>query len=188
MRFDVVIGNPPFNMADGGGSGTSAIPIYQHFVEQAKKLDPKYLCMIIPARWYSGGKGLDNFRESMLGDNRIRILEDYPDSNDVFVGTQIKGGICYFVWDRDAPGDVTVTTHDKGEIISVATRPLVEDGLDIFIRYNIAIPIIEKIIKIDGSDSKGSLSLATQKRFSNLVSVRNPFKITSPTNEYTRKG
>tara|TARA_B100001250_G_C19814344_1_gene797422 strand:+ start:1355 stop:3022 length:1668 start_codon:yes stop_codon:yes gene_type:complete len=187
VKFDVVIGNPPFNLSDGGGTGTSAIPIYQHFVEQAKKLDPKYLCMIIPARWYSGGKGLDEFRESMLKDNRIRFIEDYPNSNDVFVGTQIKGGICYFLWDRDTPGDVTVTTHDKGDVISKATRPLVENGLDIFVRYNVAIPILKKIIKVEGSEKKGSLNLPPDKRFSELVSVRNPFKIAKEMREHKER-
>ncbi|SOD17950.1 Eco57I restriction-modification methylase domain-containing protein [Nitrosomonas ureae] len=114
MQFDVIVGNPPYQL-DDDGFGTSAAPIYNKFVEQAKKLEPRLLSMVIPARWFSGGKGLDDFRASMLKDERLRIIEDFPDSNDVFPGTQIKGGICYFLWDRDNRGNVRVTTHDKGE-------------------------------------------------------------------------
>jgi site-specific DNA-methyltransferase (adenine-specific) len=175
MQFDVIIGNPPYQLNDGGGSGTSAAPIYNKFVTQAKALDPRLISMVIPARWFSGGKGLDEFRSEMLNDSRIRVIEDFPDSNDVFPGTQIKGGVCYFIWDRDNPGDCQVTTHDNVTSSATMTRPLLEPGTDIFIRYNEAIPILQKIMKVE-NDAKGNeLALSSDKQFMSLVSARRPF-------------
>ncbi|MBL8180019.1 MAG: Eco57I restriction-modification methylase domain-containing protein [Blastocatellia bacterium] len=173
MQFDVIIGNPPYQLSDSG-FGTSAAPIYQFFVEKAKELDPRFLSFVIPARWYSGGKGLDDFRAAMLSDNRLRLIEDYPDSNDVFPGTQIKGGVCYFLWDRDKHGNVTVKTHDKGEVISEATRPLLEIGADVFIRYNEGVSILKKVMETE-TTTPNDLSLPPRKQFASLVSSRKPF-------------
>ena len=163
MKFDVIVGNPPYQLKDGGHEA-SAKPIYQLFVDQAKKLNPKYLSMIIPARWYSGGKGLDKFRSEMLNDKRIRVLHDFIDASECFGnGVSIKGGVCYFLWDRDNEGKCKIETHYKGKILSSETRYLLEDSNQTFIRYGKAIPIVKKIKKFK------------EKSFSSIVSSRKPY-------------
>ncbi|MDW8438575.1 MAG: Eco57I restriction-modification methylase domain-containing protein, partial [Chloroherpetonaceae bacterium] len=142
MKFDVIIGNPPYQLKDGGGRGSSAKPIYHLFIEQAKKLNPRYLCMIIPARWYSGGKGLDDFRNKMLADRRIKKLVDYEDSRDCFPGVDIAGGICYFLWQNDYDGICEVENIRKSQK-HVALRFL--DEYETFIRDNLAIRIVQKV-------------------------------------------
>ncbi|MDY3229623.1 MAG: Eco57I restriction-modification methylase domain-containing protein [Kiritimatiellia bacterium] len=144
LGFDVVIGNPPYQMRDGG-NGTSAKPIYHLFVEKAKKLNPKHLCMIIPARWYSGGKGLDDFRESMLTDGHISHLVDYENSADVFSGVDIAGGICYFRWDRDYKGICKVATFAPESAGVVEERRL--DEFETFIRHNKSVEIVRKVLR-----------------------------------------
>lgn len=173
MQFDVIIGNPPYQL-DDGGYGTSAAPIYQLFVEQAKALEPRYLAMIIPARWFAGGKGLDEFRESMLGDNRLRSIDDFLSASDVFPGVGLKGGVCYFLWDRDHPGPCRVTTHFKDWPVSTASRQLLEEGADVFIRFNQGLSILKKIVAVESGETQ-SLSLPESKRFDRLVSARKPF-------------
>ncbi|MDO4686330.1 MAG: Eco57I restriction-modification methylase domain-containing protein, partial [Corynebacterium sp.] len=163
-QFDVVIGNPPYQLADGGGAGNSAIPLYHKFVEQAKRLDPRYLAMIIPSRWFTGGKGLDDFREEMLNDCQIRHISDYPNSRDVFDGVDVAGGVCYFMWQKDSSGACQVITR-VGDQAWPATRNLTE--FEVFIRDNRALSILEKVVN------------ARLEPFSQLVSSRRPFDIDS---------
>lgn len=141
MKFDVIIGNPPYQLSDGG-NGKSAKPIYQLFVSQAKKLKPRYMSMIIPSRWFSGGKGLDDFRRDMLNDKHIRKLVDYENFKDVFPGVDLAGGACYFLWDRDNAGKCEVTNYDP-QNPSVVEREL--NQYETFIRQNLAVEIVDKI-------------------------------------------
>ncbi len=141
MKFDVIIGNPPYQLSDAGDS-TGSSPIYNKFVEQAKKLNPRYLTMIIPSRWFAGGKGLDQFRDTMLNDKRISCLVDYPIAADVFPGVKVIGGVCYFLWEPSHNGACMVTTHMNG-IDDTMTRPL--NQFDTFVRFNKAITILEKV-------------------------------------------
>lgn len=141
--FTVVIGNPPYQLNDGG-QAASAMPIYQKFVWQAQKLQPRFLVMIIPARWYVGGRGLDEFRNEMLNDRRIRVLHDFPSAADCFPGVEIKGGVCFFRWDKDSVGDCEIHSHiNNQEVISI--RPLLEPGMTTFIRTPIEIGILGKV-------------------------------------------
>lgn len=165
MKFDVIISNPPYQLSDGGGNGASAKPIYQNFVIKAKKLNPKYLTMIIPARWYTGGKGLDDFRNEMLHDERISIIHDYPEASDCFSGVQIKGGVTYFLWERNHKGNCLVFSHKGSSANLPISRPLLEKGCNTFIRYNEGISIIHKITN------------KKEKSMENLVSTRLPFGI-----------
>lgn len=145
MQFDVVIGNPPYQLGQSGGDavGGFAMPVYQKFVQAAKMLDPRCLVMITPSRWFAGGRGLDEYRKEMLGDHRLRVLVDYPDPSEVFPGTQIKGGVSYFLWDRDWNGECEVTTIEGGK---PTTDPMVRnlDDYDVLVRRNEAIAILER--------------------------------------------
>ncbi len=164
MKFDVIISNPPYQLSDAG-YGRSATPIYQKFVQQAKKLNPRYLTMIIPSRWFAGGKGLDKFREEMLKDDRIRILVDYEDATEVFPGVDIAGGVCYFLWERDSHGICEITNVHQGEK-TVSVRSL--DEFPTLIRHGQALSIIRKVLA------------KKERRMSEQVSSRKPFGL--PTN------
>ena len=174
MQFDVIIGNPPYQLADGG-QGASAMPIYNKFVDQAKALDPEFLVMVIPARWLFGGRGLDTFRRTMLADRRIRKLVDFPDSRQAFEAVDVAGGICYFLWNRDNEGECEVVTNDlRGQQVT-SVRTLLESGSDVFIRNNASIAMLRKIVlKETGRDGVG-IGLAPDRRFERQVSGQKPF-------------
>jgi site-specific DNA-methyltransferase (adenine-specific) len=143
MKFDVIVGNPPYQLSDGG-HGSSASPIYHKFVESAINLNPRYIVMIMPSRWFAGGKGLDDFRERMLGESRLRNLVDYPKLYDGFPGVKIRGGVSYFLWDRDYDGPCTVQTMWDGEPLG----PPMERRLntyDVLVRRNEAVSILDKV-------------------------------------------
>jgi len=168
MKFDVIIGNPPYQLSDQGDSKEGvrqrggAMPIYHLFVQQAKKMQPRFLIMITPSRWFSGGRGLDLYRQEMLQDGRISHLTDYPVSAECFPGVEIKGGVSYFLWGRDRTGDCEVKTV-RGNNVSISTRPLLEEGSDIFVRFNESIEILKKVL------------LKKEKSFSDFVSNQKPF-------------
>ncbi len=159
MKFDVIVGNPPYQMSDGG-FGKSASPIYQNFVHQAKKLNPRFLTMIIPSRWFAGGKGLNDFRAEMLNDDRMRKIVDFEDASECFPGVDIAGGICYFLWERDSSGPCEiVNAHNGNETVSF--RDLNE--FQTFIRHSQAVPIVRKVLA------------KKEKKMSEQVSSYKPF-------------
>lgn len=143
MQFDVIIGNPPYQL-DDGGHGASAAPIYQLFVEKAVELEPRYLVMVTPSRWMAGGKGLDKYRERMLADKRMAAIVDYPKLYEGFPGVKIRGGISYFLWNREHDGPCEVQTIWDGQPAGpTVARHL--DAYDILVRRNEAVPILEKV-------------------------------------------
>lgn len=164
MKFDVIIGNPPYQLSDGG-FGASAKPIYHKFVQQARRLNPRFLVMITPSRWFAGGRvgELSDFRDEMLNDDRIRIIHDFASAGDCFPGVEIKGGVNYFLWNRDNRGKCKIYTHEGGSIVSESERSLLEEGATTFIRRNEAIPILKKVMQF-GEES-----------FATIVSANDPF-------------
>jgi site-specific DNA-methyltransferase (adenine-specific) len=167
MKFDVIVGNPPYQLNVGVEKENYAIALYHLFVQQAKKMNPRFLTMIIPARWYAGGRGLDDFREEMLADDRIEKIVDYPNATDCFPGVDISGGVCYFLWGRDSKGDCEVVNMKGNLVVSTMSRPLLEKDGDTFIRFNEAITILRKI------------SAKREATFDSLVSPQTPFGIIS---------
>jgi len=162
MKFDVIIGNPPYQLSDGGAQ-KSATPIYHSFIEQAIKLNPRFLSMIVPARWYTGGKGLDEFRNQMLGDTRLAEIHDFPETSDCFPGVNIRGGVCYFLWNREHKGYCHISNYKNGIVIDESVRPLLESSSEVFIRYNQAISILHKVKSFN------------ENTMDTFVSARKPF-------------
>jgi len=171
MKFDVIISNPPYQLNDGG-NGASAKPIYQEFVNQAKKLKPRFISMIIPSRWFNGGKGLDKFRSEMLSDDHITNLVDYQNAKDCFPGVSLGGGVCYFLWERDRSGPCKVTNILGDRTIS-RVRKL--DEYPVFVRYNDSIDIINKV------RAKKEPSIVS------ILSSRNPFGLVTSERGYEQK-
>jgi site-specific DNA-methyltransferase (adenine-specific) len=184
MKFDVIIGNPPYQLSDGG-FGASAKPIYHKFVEQAKRLNPRYLSMIIPARWFAGGRvgELSDFRAEMLKDERIRVLHDFADASDCFPGVEIKGGVNYFLWDRDNKGKCEIYSHD-GASVTKSERYLLEQGSETFIRRNEAIPILRKVL--DKKEESFSLIVSANDPFGFDIREENSMKRVKPKYRHTK--
>lgn len=160
MKFDVIVGNPPYQLNVGVKKDNYAVPIYQKFIEQAQKLNPRYLVMITPSRWFTGGRGLDVFRKNMLNDQHIRKIVDFPDSKECFPGVDVAGGVSYFLWDRTYSGLCEfVSTHDGKT--SACDRKLNE--FTYFPRFNEALSIIHKVVK------------KKEKSLSEFVSTQTPF-------------
>lgn len=163
MQFDVIIGNPPYQL-DTGGAGRQAKPIYNLFVEQAMRLNPRFLSMIIPSRWFAGGMGLDNFRDMMMKNGHITKMVDYANAKDCFPQNSISGGVCYFLWERDTERACEFT-NISGDKSNTETRAL--DEFSVLVRYNKAVDIIHKVTS--QSDAK----------FDSIVSPLMPFGLST---------
>ncbi len=176
MQFDVIIGNPPYQLNVGVEKENYAIAIYHKFVQQAKKLNPRYLCMIIPARWYAGGRGLDEFRDEMLHDEYIKTILDYPNSTDCFPGVDLAGGVCIFL--REATQkhkEVRIVSYKGNEMTSEMDRPLLEKGLNTLVRHNKAITILRKV------------QLYKESTFDSVVGPQTPFGFVSSFRDFKEK-
>lgn len=171
MQFDVIIGNPPYQMT-GGGGGTNDSPLYHLFVRQAMRLEPRFLSMVIPSRWMAGGRGLSEFRAEFLGDRRVRTLVDYENAKDVFPTVGIGGGTCYFLWDRDNPGPCACVYHRNGVTIGPYSRAL--DEFDVLVRDKRAVDILHKVVAAGGQS------------FEELVSGDTPFGLATNFTDYTQ--
>ncbi|MBE7058087.1 MAG: restriction endonuclease [Ruminococcaceae bacterium] len=148
VNFDVVLGNPPYQVSDGGAQA-SARPIYHNFVDISKKVEPSFMSLIMPTRWYAGGKGLDEFRNDMLNDTSIAELHDFLHPEEVFPDTNNRGGVCYLLWDHKhekTDSDVRIVSHEGNGVVKTSTRKLRYKDLDIFIRNSEAISILNKVI------------------------------------------
>ena len=167
VKFDAIVGNPPYQMSDGGAQA-SVTPVYNLFVNVSKKLNANYISMIMPSRWMTGGKGLDKFRDEMIHDRHFLVLHDYTNSKNVFPSVDIKGGICYFLRDRDKEDKCKIYRHDS-ENVKYSYRNLVEDGDEIFIRNSELITIKNKVAEKDNSS------------FENIVSPLKPYGLRGDT-------
>ena len=166
MKFDAIVGNPPYQEIDGGAQA-SASPIYQYFVTSSKEIKPKYISFIMPTRWFVGGKGLDQFRNEMLNDIHLKVLYDCLTPEDIFPNTNIRGGVCYYLWDSEYNNTKNLTriiTIENNKVISDILRLIKIDGIDIFVRDSKAVSIINKVF-----------TSKSQKTMDEFISVRKPF-------------
>lgn len=166
LKFDVIIGNPPFQEKDGGAQASST-PLYQKFVRLSKELNPEVISLVLPTRWYVGGKGLDEFRDKMLNDRNLKELHDWLTPEDVFPNTNIRGGVCYFLWDRNYDNELSnirVVNYENNIVLNDSVRPLKYRNSAILVRDTKALPILDKIINDDFSSIQ------------DIISARNPFK------------
>ena len=164
MQFDVIIGNPPYQLSDGGdAAGDAAMPIYNKFINQSKKVNPRYLIMIVPSKWMVGGRGLQAFRQEMINDDRIRVMVDHENSFDCFPGVHIDGGVCYFLWDKEYHGNTLYTYKPTNGDAITTQRSLLSEGSDIVIRDYRREAIIKKV--------------SDKRMFPEIVSARKPFGI-----------
>jgi site-specific DNA-methyltransferase (adenine-specific) len=167
MKFDVIIGNPPYQLSTGGGQA-QAIPLYDKFINQSIKLNPRYLVMIVPARWYSGGfPAIKDLRENLTSTNKISTIHDFQDASECFPDVEIKGGVCFFLWERDYKGKCRFVNHSGGKIISSELRPLLEPHCDTVIRNNEAISVLKKVQSFK------------EESFSSIVGTLWPFTVKS---------
>ena len=172
MKFNAIVGNPPYNIIDGGG-GSSSKPIYNKFVEFSIGVAPSYISMIMPSRWFSGGKGLDEFRKNMLSDKRLKTLHDYIDSKSCFNNVSIEGGVCYFLWDKNYNDKCDVYNHSSDGATIKEHRYLSEnDEIDVLIRNKISLDILKKVLE------------ENENKFSDIVYPRNAFKVDSNLDEF----
>lgn len=167
MRFDAIIGNPPYQI-DDGGSGASAKPIYHLFVNSSKKINPKYISMIMPSRWMTAGKGLDDFRIEMIHDKRISLLHDYMKANECFANVDIKGGVCYFLWNKNNTDMASIYTHYNPEKILHSNRYMAESDEDTYFIRDAKL-----------NEIKTKILSKTDKTFDTMVSARKPYGITA---------
>lgn len=166
VKFDVILGNPPYQEADGGAQ-SSARPIYHHFIQATKALNPEYITYITPSRWFVGGKGLDTFRNEMLNDVHIKEIHDWLTPEDIFPNTNIRGGVNFFLWDKNyTDNSIRFASYKNGRKISDLNRPLAIEGIDILLRDNIGIKVLEKIYE---NDYENISTIAK------IVSPRKPF-------------
>ena len=171
MKFDVIIGNPPYQLSDGsGGSTDAAMPIYPKFIEQAQKLEPKFLSMIIPSKWMVGGRGLDMFRKKMFEDRHIKKMFDFEDASVCFAGIHLDGGVCYFLWEQDYSGNIEYTYQTKSGQELVKNRILGNDYFKFVIRDN---RVIDLLKHLDLKKNETNIS----QNFSSIVSSTKPFGV-----------
>jgi len=174
MQFDVIIGNPPYQigMEDSDGNRTANItPLYNLFVERAIEMNPRFVAMITPSRWFAGGKGLSNFRDAMISDRRLKSITDFPNPREAFPTVEIKGGVSYFLWDREWDGDCTFSSLRDGEVVSTDVRDLRKYG-DVILRDSSAVEIVDRVL------SSEHLKVTMKE----MVSTRDPFGQSITTN------